>query len=84
VLSCVCGFKYENQQNNITEHVELSDSCIIEGLSSLYKNLNFPTKLLYYPDRTTTVAHKIMNQNGDVCEAFNKFARSLQPFSQWL
>jgi hypothetical protein len=70
-----------NKQNNMTEYVELFDRSITEELSSLY---NFPNKPLYYPDRMTTVAHKIMNHGGDVCEEFNKFAQFLRPFSQWL
>jgi len=68
----------------MTEHVDIFDGCIPEELSSLHKSLNFPTKPPYYPDRRGTVAHKIMNHGDGVCEEFNKFARFLRPFSQWL
>jgi hypothetical protein len=70
----------------MTEHVDVFDRCITELLSSLYKSLNFPTKPLYYPDGTGTVAHKITNHGDGVClcEEFNKFARFLRSFSQWL
>ena len=79
MLSCVCGFKLENKENNLTERVEIFYRSITEELSSLY---SFLTKPLYYRDRMTTVAHKIMNHGGSVCEEFNKFARFLRPFSE--
>jgi hypothetical protein len=68
----VYGLKHEIKQNNMKEHVEIFDRCITEELSSLYKSLNFPTKPLYYSGRTGTVAHKIMNISGGICEQFSK------------